>query len=388
MQTVETAEDARRWAELVASLAERVDRMAEEFAGRVREIREYGAGLVAASDLQDTARRTFALFVDTLRSGAAPGDGRMLEYAADLGAKRARAGIPPSSLTAAVRLDFSIIWAQLLELADESDGVLLASRVETVWRVVDEYAAQTHASYLAERVRMAQEESSVQREFVAGLFGPEALSSETLARAAAALGVDPAAPLVLAAGSGRAGAVIRALGAAVPGRLRVHVYESGPLAYGFWAQPRAGAPVPAGLAKVPCGLVAPVPGLAGLRAAAAVAAALAEAVTEDDDGPLAVEDGWHRVARRLLDDAGIHLAAGLDAALADCRDAERERLAETAASFLSTGSVTETAAALFCHRNTVLNRLARFHELTGMDLTVPRQAAMVHVAWAGAGRLG
>jgi hypothetical protein len=306
----------------------------------------------------------------------------MLEYAADLGAKRARAGIPPSSLTAAVRLDFSIIWAQLLELAEEADGVLLAARVERVWGVVDEYATQTHASYLAERVRMAQEESSVQREFVAGLFGPESLSPETLARAGAALGVDPGAALVLVAGSGKAGAVIRALGSAVPGRLHVHVYESGHLAYGFWAQPRSGAVVPTGLAQVPCGLVASVPGLAGLRAASTVAAALAEEVSEADDGPLALESGWHRIARRQLEDAGIHLSAALDAALADSRGAERDRLVETAHSFMATGSVTETAGALFCHRNTVLNRLARFHELTGVDLTVPEQAARVLVAWA------
>lgn len=383
MHTEETARDAQRWAELVVALAGRVGVMAEEFAGRVREIPEYGAGLVPPQDLVETAQRTFALFVDALRSAEAAQDGRMLEYAADLGTKRARSGIPPSSLTAAVRLDFSIIWAQLLELAEQSDAVLLASRVEAVWRIVDEYATQTHASYLAERVRMAQEESSVRREFIAGLFGPEALSPEALARAGGALGVDPAAPLVLVAGTGRAGAVIRALGGAVPGRLRVNLYESGPITYGFWAQPpRSGSPLPAGLARVPCGVVAPVQGLAGLRAASTVAAALAEVVTEDDDGPVALEAGWHRIARRLLDDAGVHLGAGLARALAGCRPAERERLTETAESFLATGSVTETAIALFCHRNTVLNRLARFHELTGLDLSVPAQAAMVHVAWA------
>ncbi len=47
---------------------------------------------------------------------------------------------------------------------------LLASRVDQVWRVVDEFATRTHMSYLTERVRMAQEESSIQREFIARLF--------------------------------------------------------------------------------------------------------------------------------------------------------------------------------------------------------------------------
>ena len=48
--------------------------------------------------------------------------------------------------------------------------MLLTSRVDRVWRVVDEFATQTHSSYSAERVRMAQEESNIRREFIARLF--------------------------------------------------------------------------------------------------------------------------------------------------------------------------------------------------------------------------
>ncbi len=50
--------------------------------------------------------------------------------------------------------------------------------------------------------------------------------------------------------------------------------------------------------------------------------------------------------------------------------------------FLSTGNITTTAEPLFCHRNTILNRLNRFQDLTGIDLTVPSQAARLVVAWA------
>jgi len=42
--------------------------------------------------------------------------------------------------------------------------------------------------------------------------------------------------------------------------------------------------------------------------------------------------------------------------------------------------VTGTAAALYCHRNTVINRLNRFTSLTGYDITVPSQAAAVFLA--------
>jgi DNA-binding PucR family transcriptional regulator len=44
------------------------------------------------------------------------------------------------------------------------------------------------------------------------------------------------------------------------------------------------------------------------------------------------------------------------------------------------GSGTRAATALHCHRNTVLNRLARVAELTGRDVNDPRAAAELYAA--------
>lgn len=91
---------------------------------------------------------------------------------------------------------------------------------------------------------------------------------------------------------------------------------------------------------------------------------------------------WPLVARRALDDhAGLAgtLLAGLDAA----RPGEVAQLRATALAYLDTGSVSEVAGALYCHRNTVLNRLRRFGRLTGLDLTRPRDAALAVVLLSG-----
>ncbi|SKB73586.1 PucR C-terminal helix-turn-helix domain-containing protein [Arthrobacter sp. 31Cvi3.1E] len=98
--------------------------------------------------------------------------------------------------------------------------------------------------------------------------------------------------------------------------------------------------------------------------------------------PLETGFGWPRVARRLLDDARLPLRATFTPSLEGRRESERERLEETARSILTTGNDSATAAALFCHRNTIPNRVARFKDLTGIDLTVPEQAALLVVAWA------
>ncbi|XTR51736.1 helix-turn-helix domain-containing protein [Pseudarthrobacter sp. So.54] len=41
-----------------------------------------------------------------------------------------------------------------------------------------------------------------------------------------------------------------------------------------------------------------------------------------------------------------------------------------ARSYGRTGSIKETSEELFCHRNTVVNRLHSLHEVIGLDLTV------------------
>jgi DNA-binding PucR family transcriptional regulator len=46
---------------------------------------------------------------------------------------------------------------------------------------------------------------------------------------------------------------------------------------------------------------------------------------------------------------------------------------------MRTGSIKEVGDALFLHRNTVFKRLRSFHELTGLDVTVPRDAVIAMV---------
>lgn len=396
MHNFETPGDTVRWIELVDQLEERLDRLAQTFTARVREIPEYGESQVTVLEIRDTARGTFRRLIHGLRGGQADnGRDGLLAFASDLGSKRARAGIPPESLTSAVRLDFSILWAELLEIAAPDDAGLLASRVDQVWQVVDEFAARTHMSYLIERVRMAQEESSIQREFIARLFNQSTLSAETSSQVGSALGISPDSWCGLVAASGEAGGRLRTasaqFGSGLQLRHRLFLHESGGTTYLFWplpaprAVPRAVAPdqlLPAALADIPCGYVPEAHGLRALPAAARTAESLAALLRPNDAGPLSADAAWARLANQNLQDAGLDLAAQVEEALEECRGGERERLMETVRHFLSTGNITATAEQLFCHRNTILNRLNRFQELTGIDLTVPSKAARLVVAWA------
>ncbi|MFF1828353.1 PucR family transcriptional regulator [Paenarthrobacter sp. NPDC058040] len=394
MHNVDTFAHTTRWTELVDQLDGRLDELARAFTTRVREIPEYGESQVTVQEIQETARETFRRLIRGLKNGPSNTQDGLLDFASDLGSKRARAGIPPESLTSAVRLDFSILWAELLEIARPEDAMLLASRVDQVWRVVDEFATRTHTSYLTERVRMAQEESSIQREFIARLFNQSTPSLETSAQVASALGINPDGRFALVAASGEPGARLRAavshFGTATPGRPKPFVHESGGNTYVFWALPavRTRGPeadhqqLPPGVVDVPCGYVPEVLGLRALPAAARTAESLAALLRPRDVGPLSADSAWARLAQQNLQDAGLDLAAELEEALAECKGGERERLLETVRHYLNTGNVTLTSEQLFCHRNTILNRLNRFQELTGIDLAVPAKTARLVVAWA------
>lgn len=400
MHNIEIPERSSRWGELVEQLHGRLDELAEQFMARVQEIPEYAGNRVSVPELRETARETFRRLVDGLRdhdlqhSSLSGGHDSLVRFSSELGAKRARAGVSPDALISAVRLDFSILWADLLHISEPEDAALLTSHVDQVWRVVDEFATQTHSSYSAERVRMAQEESNIRREFIARLFSKSELSQDTISQAAAALAADPEAVFSIVAASGEAASRLRTVasqgGWPQPAQ-RLFVHEFGGSTYVFWALNRSrgtgagsGAPgqLPTGIAGIPCGYVQSFSGLRGLPVAARTAERLALLLRRTDQGPLTAGAAWARLAKQQLQDAGLDLWADLESALAECKGGERERLEETVRHFLSTGNITTTAQELFCHRNTILNRLNRFQELTGIDLTVPAQAARLVVAWA------
>lgn len=100
-------------------------------------------------------------------------------------------------------------------------------------------------------------------------------------------------------------------------------------------------------------------------------------------GPRRLEDSWLDVLVQRAEGFGRDLAddvlSGLDAETVPA--GETRRLLDTVRSHLAgTGSVADTAAALYCHRNTIQQRINRFAELTGRDVRRPEDAALVALA--------
>ena len=384
---VNTDEFEGRWNALLDGLS--VDRLSSLFLERVLRLEDYRDGTLPASEIRRTAAASFRTLIASLRQTS---DQRELaavrqDIALEVGVSRARAGVPVESLTSAIRLDFTVLWNELMLLADPADAELLVRRAETVWHVVDSYAVQTQATYLDERQRMAQEASSVRQGYVAALFGPASTPPELLARTALELGIAEDAVLAVAAAAADGAGQLH-LAAAAASRRGAAVFTH-PLPDGlaaFWvADSRAGSADRETMEQIRgirCGLVEPVHGLAGLRTAARTARALAALAGDGDRAALTMRNAWARLARHRLAETGVPMVPDVDEALRQCGPVEKDRLQEAVRSYLATGSVARSAEQLFCHRNTLMNRLRRFTELTGIDVTVPEAAARLVVAWS------
>ena len=369
------------WAELMQRLGASVHELADGFVERVNAIPSYGSGAITAAELHEVAVESLGLVVAALADPA--GFPKVEQYARELGERRAAQGVPAEALTSAVRLNFPVIWSKLTALAGPELMATLATRVEEVWVVLDNYAIACYSSYVSARMREARSEVSVRQEFVAALFATETTTPEAQTRFASVFEAPVASPYGLLAVKGQPSAAMRRV-AREPLRF---LYETGSSSYLFWplsaSELAADPQLPRGIEPMACGLVV-AEQLGGIAAAAARAEFLADHLTASDTGPLTFETAWPRLARVHLTRGGFLVSHELDAMLAEARnDDERERVRETVEVFLRTGSIAETSSALFTHRNTVLNRLRRFAELTGIDLRVPADAAKVVVAWLG-----
>ncbi|MFF1463709.1 PucR family transcriptional regulator [Streptomyces sp. NPDC058330] len=324
-----------------------------------------------------------------------------------IGETRAAEGVPLDAVLHAFRMGGAMVWQDLVDETARrhpEDIRLLVHVAADVWNFVDEHCGVVAEAYRRAERRLAWRRENRQRLMTAALLDGTARITD-LPDAAAALGLEvhgryavlavatahrtphgtDRPPLVLAGGR------TALWHSADDAELAIVPLEGGP-------GDDAGEPDP----RVPDGRDE----LASLAAASAAAPGTRIGISSAVEGLAAIGD-----ARRLADTAlracpatggtillDEHLPAALvvstpalGTALADrvlgpldrLDPADRDVLIGTLTAWLdSDGSAQRAGARLYCHRNTVLNRLRRFEQLTGRCLTRPSDAVEVSLALA------
>jgi hypothetical protein len=312
-----------------------------------------------------------------------------------IGEIRAEQGVPLDAVLHAFRLGGAMVWQDLVDETarrDPDDVRLLVHVAADVWNFVDEHCGIVADAYRQADRRLSWRRENRQRLMVAALLDGTARIAD-LAEAAAMLGLPEQgryAVLAVAAAPHGPGSAVRP-----PLALPAVLWHPGPEVE-FAILPLTGPPgelselaaaldVPAGSRA---GIGSPVEGLAALGDARRLAETALRACPASGGTVLLDEH---------LPDALVVSSPALAGALADrvlgpldrLDPADRDVIVETLTAWLDAdGSAQRAGAKLYCHRNTVLNRLRRFEQLTGRCLTRPRDAVEVSLALAARRLLG
>ncbi|WP_449337981.1 PucR family transcriptional regulator [Streptomyces griseus] len=317
-----------------------------------------------------------------------------------IGEIRAEQGVPLDAVLHAFRMGGAMVWQDLVDETarrDPDDVRLLVHVAADVWNFVDEHCGIVADAYRQAERRLTWRRENRQRLMVAALLDGTARIAD-LADAAVMLGLPEQgryAVLAVATAPRGPGAAARPALTLPAAPEAVVLWHPGQDAE-FAILPLAGAP--GELSELAAALDVPPGARAGIGSAVEGLAALGDARRLAETALRACPaSGGTVLLDEHLPDALVVSSPALAGALADrvlgpldrLDPADRDVIVETLTAWLDAdGSAQRAGARLYCHRNTVLNRLRRFEQLTGRCLTRPRDAVEVSLALAGRRLLG
>ncbi|GGX83031.1 PucR family transcriptional regulator [Streptomyces fructofermentans] len=295
-----------------------------------------------------------------------------------IGASRAEQGLPLDALLHAFRLGGSLIWQVLVEETSRTapeDVRLLVHVAADVWNFVDEHCTLVAEAYRkVERQQAWRQEHRVRLLTAALLDGTSRIAD--VAETAAALDLpEQGRYAVVAVGTGRQAGGASTRAAVVPGDVRVHWHTGVDVDHGIVLVGDEDLPEPAVRLCSPAGARVGIgPVVVGLAAVgdARRLADMALSICPDGGGTVRLTEQLPAAMVMSCPELGRALAAEVLGPLLRLEPSDRDILLDTLEVWLDCdGSAQRASVRLYCHRNTVLNRLKRCEQLTGRSLARP-----------------
>jgi hypothetical protein len=371
---------------LGGSLLDDIEGLADRLTVMVLQREPVYAELEMVEELRGACRanlqRGIQVLAERVPGGVDPDD-----TSRQTGRRRARQGVPLESVLRAYRLGGRIMWEALLtasrgRFAGIYDEALLDG-AGFVWRVNDNSSSAMVDAYRLEELRLQSHDLGRRHAVLDGLIEGRGGDPAFLRDAATVLGLPDGGPMLCVVApaemSGRD--QLRSPQEALAAQGIVSAWflrprdEVGVVALGARPQQAALEVLrPCAVGRV--GVSPVVDGLGAIDAGYRMAHTAARTLT----GPgLAVLD--ERLPEALLVDSPELLPRLVQASvggLLELPPADRDTLLETLEELLACGgSPTHAAAALFCHRNTVIYRLRRIEAATGRSIGDPRDRLLL-----------
>ncbi|MBT2487263.1 helix-turn-helix domain-containing protein [Streptomyces sp. ISL-96] len=310
---------------------------------------------------------------------------RDLEYAEWTGRRRAQQGFPLELLVHSYRQAGYLIWDALLEGAAGAEGedpgrlAVLMRAATTVFAAVDAETATASEAYRATEAELRHRTDERLQALLDALLEGKESPPGLAARAAAGLdlpehGRYAVVVLRLERRDGREPFHRRIQGAGMRFIWRMRTdCEVGVVSLGGETTLADLSELLAARCPGPGGISPVVDGLAGLGGARRLADLALRTCAPDATGIVRLDERMPTALVVSQPELAGRLVADVFGAVLELDPADRVVLLETLDAWLSCeGSAGRAAGRLYCHRNTVFNRLRRLEQLTSRSLSRPR----------------
>jgi hypothetical protein len=358
-----------------------LDTLVDRYVPQVCQIAEYRDRSVPPESVREYAGPSIALVLHLIAREPPPDE--LTQISASVGQDRARRGVELEGLVDALQLNFRIVWEALLERAGPTDSAEMLQCGPLIWEAVGTHLTRAVSGYKETVAEMARERQDSRRAAFAALVDSGGQDPATLAEVAAALSLDVAARFGVVVAAPAAEQELGGIAARLRTRAVPVYHQESPVGDVLVVQ------LPAKLRDVPgtwlgntaCAVGPIASGLAEVPGAFGLATRMTRLRRPGQGGPLRLRDAWLTLIAHESAAIIPYLVSDVLGPLSADEDGEPENIIKTVRVFLAgEGSVGSTAARLYCHRNTVVNRLRRFCDITGLDVRRPADAAVVLVA--------
>jgi hypothetical protein len=310
----------------------------------------------------------------------------------DTARRRAEQGVSLASVLHGYRLGMRVVWEALNEASPirrRDDLEVLLELVPPLWALFDKYQLAVATAYDETLVDLARRSERERMVFLDDLLAGRDPGGDLRASMADALDLPERGPYLAVSaevpasggeGLPKVDQALRLHGIRSAWRLRADE-QVGIVALSRDHPPDRVRALLVQLALTRTGISPSYDRLGGTAAAVSLARVACRSLAPGTAGVAAVDDhplgalvtGAPDIAARV-----VHSVLG---GVLDLDPDERSLLLETVEVWVEAGgSATEAGKRLYCHRNTVRNRLARLEELTGRSLSDPRSLAEVCTA--------
>jgi hypothetical protein len=334
----------------------------------------YGDSWVDHDELRAKALEVFELIWYRIAGSEVAED--LAEVSHRVGVRRAEQGVSLNEVQAAANRDFQIVWEAMLAEADEREAAALLRQAPAIWAIVDDHTQRITEAYRRRSNELDDLSDDRRREWFRRLLKCNGERPDVVQNAAEVLELPVAARFRVAIATREcAGRLRDARDALTALRWSFHYQEvEGGDVLVIQSTQEQDKRVMNCLAGIRCAVAPPAHGLDEVPRATRIASDILAALPKDRNSPGLLEDAWLSVAATQAPLVTQALADRIHRCLENVQDADV--LLETAQVFCDgDGTVSRAASELFCHRNTVLNRLERLRSLTGVDVRRPRDAA-------------